>query len=300
MNYSISVVIPSHKRHQELIAAVKSAINQTLPPTEIIVSNDGCDQEKRELTRQIPDPRIKYVESPWEKNPSLARNRGIQVARGNWIALLDDDDAWLLNKLKLQVATLAESGCPAAMVVGTERFQTETNELKLRPSVNFESGCAVADFLFADGGGASTSTILAPTSAFKRFPFDEGLSYYEDWDWMLRAGRDLKLLVVSETLCFRQNPSVRDLGVTPGYEKTKRWYEKHRPLMTLDARRWFLDNLLIRRAKEEATITALPWFCRETIANNGKVGKLGEFAVYCLLPRRARRLARRIIQRLVS
>ncbi len=94
----ISVVIPSYNRVAVLIRAIDSVLTQTSAVDEIIVVDDGSDDDTRaQVTRQYPD--IKYI---YQQNSgvSAARNRGIEQSKSSWIAFLDSDDSWLPQKVE--------------------------------------------------------------------------------------------------------------------------------------------------------------------------------------------------------
>ena len=102
----ISVVIPTYNHAQWLPESIESALNQTLAPHEIIVVDDGSKDNTKEVVARYPHP-VKYV---YQENSGLsaARNKGIEVASGDWIALLDADDVWVNTKLEKQVAALRD------------------------------------------------------------------------------------------------------------------------------------------------------------------------------------------------
>jgi glycosyltransferase involved in cell wall biosynthesis len=101
---NISVVIPTHNRAHTLSRALDSVLAQESSATEIIVvddgSNDGTDLVLRDRYAGV---RVLYQQ---QQGVSAARNRGIRAAAGEWIALLDSDDAWLPTKLATQTRLL--------------------------------------------------------------------------------------------------------------------------------------------------------------------------------------------------
>jgi len=100
----ISVIIPTFNRAGPLQRALESVFAQTAPPAEVIVIDDGSEDDSREMVRrEFPDSIYIHQESA---GVSSARNRGIQAAGGDWIALLDSDDEWLPGKLASQMALL--------------------------------------------------------------------------------------------------------------------------------------------------------------------------------------------------
>jgi glycosyltransferase involved in cell wall biosynthesis len=118
---SVSVIIPTHQRRDQCVVAVTSALAQSVPPLEVIVSDDGSVDGTRAAIEELAstDSRVRYlaVSSPGGR-PALARNLGIEMARGDWIAFLDDDDEWLPQKLERQIPLL--SG-PEAVIASNAR-----------------------------------------------------------------------------------------------------------------------------------------------------------------------------------
>jgi len=97
----ISVVIPYYNREQYINAAVQSVLEQTLKPLEIIIINDRSSESARKHIRCYTDV-CKILDLPRNVGLAGARNAGIKAARGQFIALLDDDDMWLPQKLEVQ------------------------------------------------------------------------------------------------------------------------------------------------------------------------------------------------------
>ena len=95
----ISIIIPTYNRAKFLLEAVNSVFNQTVKPFEIIVIDDGSNDNTKEVLENLD---VKYI---YQKNRgvSSARNRGVKEAKGDWICFLDSDDIWLEDKLKEQI-----------------------------------------------------------------------------------------------------------------------------------------------------------------------------------------------------
>jgi teichuronic acid biosynthesis glycosyltransferase TuaG len=109
----ISVVIPTHERREECKRAISSALDQELPPLEVLVCDDGsADRTQEELEAWAADePRLRYLRLPRNFGaPAAARNLGTQSARGEWVAFLDDDDQWVPGKLRIQAQAISTGG----------------------------------------------------------------------------------------------------------------------------------------------------------------------------------------------
>src|ERR1700742_3928224 len=101
-----SVIIPIYNRAGKLTKAVRSVLAQTCQDFEIIVVDDGSTDGPKEVLDQIGDPRIRYCYQQ-NRGGGAARNRGIDLARGRFIAPLDSDDQFLPHHLEVMKAMLA-------------------------------------------------------------------------------------------------------------------------------------------------------------------------------------------------
>jgi len=97
----VSCIIPTHNRSSLLKRAVNSVINQIHKFLEIIIVNDGSSDETEEVINKLKrkDPRIISLVNEKSEGPSAARNKGINIATGDFIAFLDDDDEWMPNRI---------------------------------------------------------------------------------------------------------------------------------------------------------------------------------------------------------
>ena len=100
----VSVIIPTYNRASFLARAIESVLKQTYKNFEIIVVDDGSTDNTKEILEPLKD-KIKYILTE-NKGPAHARNTGMQVANGKYIAFLDSDDAYLPIKLESQVSFL--------------------------------------------------------------------------------------------------------------------------------------------------------------------------------------------------
>jgi glycosyltransferase involved in cell wall biosynthesis len=97
----VSVVIPYYNRRRFIDECLESVFRQTVSPLEVIVVDDASEPaQRRYLDRFVP--RIKVVALPRNQGAAGARNAGIAVAQGEWIAFQDSDDLWEPDKLAIQ------------------------------------------------------------------------------------------------------------------------------------------------------------------------------------------------------
>ncbi|MCX7670338.1 MAG: glycosyltransferase family 2 protein [Anaerolineae bacterium] len=171
----ISVIIPVYNGERFLAEAIRSVLDQTLPPDEIIVvddgSTDGSAQVVERLRLHAPIPISYHYQS--NRGPSAARNRGLELARGEFIAFLDADDLWPPGKLALQWAQL--NPFPKALGAwGKVQLLVPENELWVLKGEPWY--------------GLNVGSFFLHRSTFELVGlFDETLRYGEDTDWFLRA-----------------------------------------------------------------------------------------------------------------
>ena len=95
-----SVVIPTYNRSIKLKRAIKSVLSQSYDNFEILVMDDGSTDDTASVVASFRDPRITYKWDPNFGGPAKPRNRGIAIAKGDWICFLDADDWWTADKLQ--------------------------------------------------------------------------------------------------------------------------------------------------------------------------------------------------------
>lgn len=195
---SVSVIIPVHNRPELLLRALRSVARQTLPASEIIVVDDGSDPA---VAACLPSE-YAHVEVLRQDHSgvSAARNLGIQSARAEWIALLDSDDEWLPEKLRLQMEFLQS----------TDYKFCHSNEIWIRNGQRVN-----AMKKHSKQGGMiyecclplciiSPSASVIHRSVFDEFGlFDETLPACEDYDMWLRICCKLRVLYADKKLIIK-------------------------------------------------------------------------------------------------
>ena len=99
----VSVIIPTYNRSSFLKEAIQSVLNQSYNNFEIIVIDDGSEDETEKVIQSFNDSRIKYLKREHTGSPAFIRNQGMKIAKGEYIAFLDSDDLWFPHKLKMQI-----------------------------------------------------------------------------------------------------------------------------------------------------------------------------------------------------
>jgi len=299
LSLSVSVVIPTYKRHQEVLRAVKSVLSQSLGPIEIIVVNDGPDVEKGRLLASIADHRLRYIEAPRSGKPSATRNYGIAAATGDWIALLDDDDIWMQSKLSDQADAIQGANEWPLVVSGIEKITSVEGWTRWRPSRIVSPVTNVGELMYGGTGGIHTSTILAPRKLFIECPFDESLSQFEDHQWLLDVEHqcDAKIVIVPEIVCEQRLGSGERYSSAGAFHASRDWYQKNRELLTQKARAAFVAKELSGRAAHDMKIGEIPWIVRELLANRSNASQILLSLRPWLVPKGVRALVKRVVSK---
>jgi glycosyltransferase involved in cell wall biosynthesis len=184
----VSVIIPAYKTAAYIKEAVDSALAQTYSNVEVIVVDDGSPDGLHEILHPYIDARrIIYIH---QTNAGLAaaRNTGIRRAQGEFIALLDSDDAFLPAKLERQVGYLVAHPECAVSYCDIFHFYDGEPENLLRLNYEYYSGADVFPALLRKNFINPLSVVLRRSVFGTVGYFDEAMKQFaEDWDFWLRA-----------------------------------------------------------------------------------------------------------------
>ncbi len=118
----ISVVVPLYNKRDTALKALNSVLSQTVYPEEIIVVNDGSTDGSEQVIFKLNNPLIKLFVQP-NSGVSAARNKGIEEAKGDWIAFLDADDEWMPEFLETIESLSAKY--PECSILSTSYMQLD-------------------------------------------------------------------------------------------------------------------------------------------------------------------------------
>ena len=216
----VSVIIPTYNRAKLLSRAINSVLNQTYKNVEIIVVDDGSTDNTEEVLKSFNDEKIKYIRHEKNKGASAARNTGIKVARGEYIAFLDDDDEWLKDKLKKQVETI--KNLPSDVWGGIYCGFFYVTDKKVMMVEATKKGDLKKAILNKEVDIGASSTLLFSIDAIKEIGlFDESFERHQDWEYLIRFFRKYKLFSLRDPLVKVYGPNM------PNGKKAARVKEKY-------------------------------------------------------------------------
>jgi glycosyltransferase involved in cell wall biosynthesis len=181
---TVSVIIPAYNAESYVREAVESSVEQTQPPHEVIVVNDGSTDGTGAVADQVARERaVVRVIHQENGGPAVARNTAIAVATGEFLAFLDADDAMVPDRIEYQVGyLLAHPGTD--IVIGSVERSTEAG-VQLDPE--FLRHERIADEV---ANGINLMAMTARAAAFALLGlFDPSYRLSEDYQWLVRAHR---------------------------------------------------------------------------------------------------------------
>jgi glycosyltransferase involved in cell wall biosynthesis len=188
---TVSVVVATYNRSGMVGTAIRSVLAQTHRDTEVIVVDDCSPDDTAATVAAIDDPRVRYVRHDRNRGLPAGRNTGIRAATGEFVAFLDDDDAWLPTKLERQLALQAPAVLCAALVDGTvvKSYDKPTVTLaRLRRGNTFDP-----------------SSLMVRRELIASLGFDENLRLGEDWDAFIRIAEHAPIAYLPEPLLVYNN-----------------------------------------------------------------------------------------------
>lgn len=110
----VSIITPCYNSANYIRATIESVLKQTHAAFELIIVDDGSSDDSREIVEayQQTDSRIILLKQSTNMGPARARNAGIEIAQGRYIAFIDSDDIWLEQKLERQIAFMKREKAP--------------------------------------------------------------------------------------------------------------------------------------------------------------------------------------------
>ncbi|NER78112.1 MAG: glycosyltransferase family 2 protein [Leptolyngbya sp. SIO1D8] len=253
----ISIIIPTFNREKVIPISLESVLGQTYKNLEIIVVDDCSEDHTRDVISAYGDPRIQYIRHSKNLGGAVARNTGINLAKGEYIAFLDSDDAWVPNKLDIQYSHIKSHSHPQNIVSYTQVFHSlsgiskstfdEFNPKFYLPKRGKGKSELIGDYIICNHGKTLTSTLMLHQRLAKSTRFRDQLRKHQDWDFCLRLeanGAEFSFLEKPLTI-WNGDPSFEHVGRNPNYELSELWLKECRKYLSFQAiARFNLEKIL--------------------------------------------------------
>jgi glycosyltransferase involved in cell wall biosynthesis len=304
----VSVVIPTRGRPTLVERAVQSVLTQSFQDFEIVAVIDGPDPETVEALQRFRNDRLRMIHLSETVGGSEARNVGVRSARGKWIALLDDDDEWLPEKLERQW----EAACSmtnAYAFVASRFIERNEGAERVLPRRMPGVGEPFSEYLFVRQGWQSgegflqTSTWFVSRALMLKAPFTRGLKRCQDLDWLLHAASqpNVEIRVVPDILTvFHHDEGRSRVSRLADWRFLYGWALANRPYFTPRAFSFFLATFCVPSAAKQRESAATFFFLlRSCIALGRPDGKCLLLFLFCwCMPEARRRRMRAEYERL--
>lgn len=231
----VSVVIPVYNRENTILRAIDSVLRQTYTNIEIIVVDDCSIDSTVNLISSCNDERIRVICLSRNQGANYARNRGIENARGEFIAFQDSDDEWLENKLDKQIKYMLDERleavfCPYILCDGAQCYIVPND---YQNSDIYITGLQEK---LKRGNVVGTPTLIVKRDVFHRIGmFDEEMARLQDYEFVIRLIKKYRLGYIDEPLvkAYRLGKSI-STNEDAFIEAYKRLAEKHSDFIELE------------------------------------------------------------------
>jgi glycosyltransferase involved in cell wall biosynthesis len=197
-NPTVSVILPTYNRAKLIDRAIKSVLGQTYQDFELIIVDDGSNDNTKDVVNSFDDKRIRYVWHKENKGANAARNTGIAMARGKYVAFQDSDDEWLPEKLEKQMRVFKNT---SVGVVYTGFWRIKGNEKTYIPSSKIEQKEGNIHHMLLHGNFVTTQAAVIKRECFNKAGlFDESLPRLQDWELFIRISKHYLFKCVDEPL----------------------------------------------------------------------------------------------------
>lgn len=220
----VTVLLPVYNAERYLREAIGSVLQQTFTDFELLAINDGSTDSSEAIVLSFGDERIRYISNKGNKGLIYTLNRGIELARGQYIARMDGDDICHPQRLEKQVAYLQQSS--VALVASTVEMISE-NGSPLPPwkdDRQHTTPQSIRAFLLRDNCIAHPS-IMARTEVMREYRYQSDQKEAEDYDLWLRLSADgQEIAKINEPLLryrFLQTSLTRKEGLS-AFERLSR------------------------------------------------------------------------------
>lgn len=236
---TFSVVIPLYNRAAIIEQTLRSVLDQTFQDFEIVVIDDGSEDNPQPVISGLGDSRIRYVRQN-NSGANVARNRGIDEAVGRYIAFLDSDDRFLPHHLEssLKCLSRAENIVSFARIIVDRGSGNAFTKPPRGPGVNEP----MSEYLCCDKGFVQTSTLALPRKLAQETRYLEWLPYGQDVDFACRLAQKGAQFVFIEQpgAIWNDIKDAKRISSKSSPDVRLRWSTENGALLTAKARRGYI------------------------------------------------------------
>lgn len=206
---AVSVIVPTFNRTEFLRRAIDSVFAQTWTDWELVIADDGSDEETRSYLRSLPGHNVRTIWLTHSGNPAHVRNCAIAAARGDYLAFLDSDDLWAPGKLHAQIEALKASPDTdwSYCLYNHIDAMGKPHDVGREAPRHFPEGWVFEPLLKLELAVPMPTLFASRRLVNEIGAFDEEQRFGEFHDLCLRLALRSKTTVVREVLCFIRSHS---------------------------------------------------------------------------------------------
>jgi glycosyltransferase involved in cell wall biosynthesis len=253
---SISVVIPAYNASRFVSETLRCVLRQTLPADEILLIDDGSTDDTAAIAESFGPP-VRVIRRA-NARQAASRNFGVQEATSEWIAFVDADDLWEVNKLARQMEELARNPLADLCYTARVEFVEQDGSVELGSVLPAPRPEDIRQALFRNTTFMPSSVIIRRSTFLAAGGFDTQFKIIEDWDlWLRLLHAGIVFAACPEPLLlYRIHPHSASSNAIPALVETKQIYRRrvlpHLPKST----RW-LSHMKSQSGQEAAAAYVL-------------------------------------------
>ncbi|MEM4655218.1 MAG: glycosyltransferase [Thermosphaera sp.] len=215
----VSIIIPSYNHANYIEAAIQSVLTQTYGDLQVIVVDDGSTDESSSILQRLTNEKVQVVFQQ-NRGAHAAINRGLSMAEGKYLAILNSDDVYVPQRLEKAISILdanPEVGLVSSYIeiidskgksLGIKQGYKNCHPWSLeRPDKSFRALDSLKLALVTENYLATTSNYIFPRATYEKVGEFRPLRYTHDWDFALRLARIAEIYMIEEPLLkYRVHP----------------------------------------------------------------------------------------------
>lgn len=246
--FFFSVIIPAFNRPNDLRRALTSLKCQTYKNFEVIVLDDNSKDDLKKVADDFSDClHIRYIKFSENKGAAFARNAGVQMSEGAFVAFLDSDDEFCNEKLEVFKNEIIVNGSPDQTLFFSSCYVNRGNgKLIVRPNVVYQPGTDIMEYIFVHWGLVSTITIVLARTLALKCPFNTALRRHQDYDlcFTLQSSGVLFHMIDKPLSVWNDLPDDSRITRKTGYDAAIVWFNLVKDSLSDDARNAYLARVL--------------------------------------------------------
>jgi len=246
--FFFSVIIPAFNRPDDLYRALKSLMSQKFKDFEVIILDDNSKVDLKKIVDEFSDSfQIKYKKFDENKGAAFARNAGVQMSEGRFVAFLDSDDEFCPEKLEVFKNEIVASNLSQQTLFFSSCYVNRGNgKLIVRPNIVYKPGADIMEYIFVHWGLVSTITIVLSRTLALSCPFNTSLRRHQEYDLCFTLqSSGVRFHMIDQPLSvWNDLPDESRITRNTGYDAAIVWFNLVKNSLSDDARNAYLARVL--------------------------------------------------------